>query len=140
MLIKRLLSNKIIRTTTPRISIDSSILEKRSTKLLRKNLNNRNKEDGKDDTILLRRMTIDRNVLKLSVVDLNPQKINTDPLVMTKSFSAEILREFCSLNSLGVSGNKNQLVDRIRKFWGFIDEHEHENLTKQSTPVEKGGF
>lgn len=61
---------------------------------------------------------------QLTVDDLDPSKIDTDPNRMEKMLSAKLMREYCVSKGLQKYGTKKVLISRIRKYWN-VDTFDH---------------
>ena len=59
---------------------------------------------------------------KMTLADINPSKMPTDPSEMHKAIPLTLLREYCRVNGLPISGNKKALIRRVRKSWGLDSE------------------
>lgn len=58
---------------------------------------------------------------KIRIDDINPKKMNTSISAMEKMLTVQLLRDYCYLHALKVSGTKLDLIKRVRGHWGLND-------------------
>jgi hypothetical protein len=61
---------------------------------------------------------------QLTVDDLGPDKIDTDPLKMAATLNKKLMQDYCERHGLKKWGSKGELIARIRKHWK-VDQYDH---------------
>ena len=59
---------------------------------------------------------------QLTINDLDPAAIDTNPKAMNKMWSKTLLSQYCKAHGLAYSGRKLDLIGRIRGFWGITND------------------